>query len=154
MNRKMLLSEAVSIYFDFFGVVRSVIRTNILQKLITTGVLISALLLWLIPAPNLVPCQRILCILCLQPLCGLDTSLIICSEWERLLALNVHLEGLCQATGHDASRRSAPPGVSVCHRLAVCVILLLCMHVCIFAYTWGGWVCTMYVCVKYAASRH
>ncbi|CAB1419089.1 unnamed protein product [Pleuronectes platessa] len=61
-------------------------------------------------APKLFPRHRIVCIVCRQLLCSFNTSLIIRSECEMLLALNFHLEGLCQATGHDASRCSASPG--------------------------------------------
>lgn len=113
----------------------------------TTVVLISAPRLWLLCLrfrhQKLFLCQKIVCIWCRQLLRSFDTSLIICSEFEMLLTPNFHLEGFCQATGHDASPCSASPGGSVC----------VCYSAFVHMPGGGMWVCTLCVRVNVCARQ-
>ena len=83
-----------------------------------------------IQAPKTLSAKRIFCIWCRQLFCSFSPGWIICSEFEMLLTLNFHLEGFCQATGHDVSLCSATSRVNAC----VCVVPSLCAHIFIGAY--------------------
>lgn len=146
---------------------------------ITTVIIISALSLWLLCLKfmhqKLFLCQKTVCIWCRQLLCSFDTSLIFCSEFEMLLTQNFHLEGFCQATGHDAVPHPASSGVWVCvcvyTRVSVCVCLfcivdLLCVlsclstsahipgwFVCVLICVPGKWVCILYMLVNVCTRR-